>query len=83
MTFTKNMNINTFMAMMALSAMTTMIVNPVQVDAVFGLPDNIEFVTYMYNDTNCSNTSSIRNISLNHFHTVLELLEFLKIWILV
>ena len=58
MTFTKNM--------MTIMAMTFMI-SPVQVDAGFGLPDNVEFVTNMYNSSNCSNTSSYRNITLNHF----------------
>ena len=66
MTFTKNMNMTTF-AMIALSAMTTMIVNPVQVDAAFGLPDNVEFVTHMYNDSNCSNTTSFMNKTLEMF----------------
>jgi hypothetical protein len=58
---------NTFMAMIALSAMTTMIFNPVQVQGRFGLPDNIEFVTHMYNASNCSNTSSFMNMSLQMF----------------
>ena len=65
MTFTKNMN--TFMTMIAFTAMTNIIFNPVQVDAAFGLPDNVEFVTNMYNSSNCSTNSSYRNIILNHF----------------
>ena len=56
MTFTKNM-----MTMMAM----TFMISPVH--AFFGLPDNVDFVTYMYNTSNCSNTSSYRNITLNHF----------------
>lgn len=67
MTFTKNTNMNTFMTMIALSAMTSMIFNPVQVEGRFGLPDNVEFVTHMYNASNCSNTSSFMNISLDMF----------------
>jgi hypothetical protein len=35
--------------------------------ASLGFPTNVEFVTHLYNTSNCSNTSSIRNISLNHF----------------
>ena len=65
MTFTKNMN--TFMTMFALSALTTMIFNTEHVDARFGIPDNVEFVTHMYNASNCSNTSSYMNISLDMF----------------
>ena len=39
--------------------------NPV--DATFGLPDNVNFVTHMYNTSNCSNTSSYKNITLHNF----------------
>ena len=65
MTFTKNMN--TFMTMFALSALTTMIFNTEHVHARFGIPDNVEFVTHMYNASNSSNTSSYMNISLDMF----------------
>jgi hypothetical protein len=36
-------------------------------DAKFGLPDNVNFVTHMYNTSNCSNTSSYKNITLHNF----------------
>ena len=55
------------MPMVAFSAMTTMIFNPVQTYARFGIPDNVEFVTHMYNASNCSNTSSFMNLSLEMF----------------
>ena len=65
MTFTKNTN--TFMGLIAFSAMTTMIFNPMQVHGRFGIPNNVDFVTHMYNASNCSNTSSYMNISLEMF----------------
>lgn len=63
MTFTKN----TIMTMIAFSGLTTMIIDPLLVDARFGIPDNVEFVTHMYNSSNCSNTSSFMNMSLEMF----------------
>ena len=35
--------------------------------ASLGFPTNVNFVTHLYNTSNCSNTSSIRNISLHNF----------------
>lgn len=43
-------------------AMTT-----VHANASFGFPTNVNFVTHLYNTSNCSNTTSVRNISLHHF----------------
>jgi len=55
MTFThKSLTLISLISMIAIGF------NPV--NAIFGLPDNVEFVTHMYNDTNCSNTSSFMNI---------------------
>ena len=60
MTFThKSLTIISLISMIAIGF------NPV--NAIFGLPDNVEFVTHMYNDTNCSNTSSFMNITLQMF----------------
>ena len=50
-----------------IAAAASLMCSPLQVDAVFGLPDNVEFVTHMYNESNCSNTSSFMNISLQMF----------------
>jgi len=49
--------------MMMFMAMTM----PMSADAAFGLPDNVAFMTHMYNASNCSNTTSYRNITMNHF----------------
>lgn len=35
--------------------------------ASIGFPTNVDFITHLYNTSNCSNTSAIRNISLQHF----------------
>ena len=61
MTMTKT----TIMTLMGFMAMTMTM--PMSADAAFGLPDNVDFTTRMYNDSNCSNTSSYRNITLHHF----------------
>jgi hypothetical protein len=53
--------------MITLMTLMTALFSPLQVDAVFGLPENVEFVTHMYNASNCSNTSSFMNISLQMF----------------
>ena len=53
--------INTLLSTMTL-AMTT-----VHANASFGFPTNVDFVTHLYNTSNCSNTTSVRNISLQHF----------------
>ena len=50
----------TYLSMIALA------MNIIPTKASFDFPTNIDFVTHMYNTSNCSNTS-IRNISLNHF----------------
>ena len=62
MTMTKTMTM-TMTALMGFMAMTM----PMSADAAFGLPDNVDFTTHMYNASNCSNTSSYRNITLHHF----------------
>ena len=59
---TMTMTKTTIMTLMGFMAMTM----PMGTDSAFGLPDNVEFVTNMYNSTNCSNTS-YRNITFHHF----------------
>jgi hypothetical protein len=53
----------TLMVLMGFMAMAM----PMGTVAVFGIPDNVDFVTHMYNSSNCSNTSSYKNITLHHF----------------
>jgi hypothetical protein len=55
----------TMVAMMAM--VTIMSTMPMGTDAIFGIPDNVDLVTHLYNDSNCSNTSSYKNITLHHF----------------
>jgi len=61
MTMNKTMT-KTMTTIMGIMAMTM----PLSADAAFGLPDNVDFVTRMYNTSNC-NTSSYKNITLHHF----------------
>ena len=45
----------------------TLVMTTVNVNASFGFPTNVNFVTQLYNTSNCSNITSIRNITLHHF----------------
>ena len=63
-TITKSMTMSMSMVAMMGAMMATM---PMGSDAAFGIPDNVDFVTHMYNASNCSNTSSYRNITFHHF----------------
>ena len=56
------------MAMSMLTMMGAMMVTmPLGTDAASGIPDNVDFTTHLYNASNCSNTSSYKNITLHHF----------------
>ena len=65
MTMTKSMT--TLTGLMSIMSIMSIMTMPMGSDAAFGLPDNVDFVTQMYNSSNCSNTSSYKNISLHHF----------------
>jgi hypothetical protein len=63
MTMTMSISFTVMVTMMG-AMMATM---PMGSDAAFGIPDNVDFVTHMYNASNCSNTSSYKNITFHHF----------------
>jgi hypothetical protein len=63
-TMTKTITFTGLMSLMALTGIMTM---PMGTDAAFGIPDNVDFVTHLYNSSNCSNTSSYKNITMHHF----------------
>jgi hypothetical protein len=65
MTSSKTYGIMSMVAM-AMSMLTMMVTMPLGTDAAFGIPDNVDFVTHMYNDSNC-NTSSYKNITFHNF----------------
>jgi hypothetical protein len=50
-----------------LLSMISLAMTIIPTSASLGFPTNVNFVTHLYNTSNCSNTSSIRNISLHHF----------------
>lgn len=63
MTMTKT-GLTGLTGLMTLAGIMTM---PMGSNAIFGIPDNVDFVTHLYNDSNCSNTVAYKNITLHHF----------------
>ena len=65
-TFNGLTGVNRIIAISMEVMMITMMM-PLNVESAFGIPDNVDFVSQLYNSSNCSNMSSYKNITLHHF----------------